>query len=226
VGRKSKGKIGNRGYKLTRGIGINDADYPVFLRLEDGKVWHCPIYRHWSNMLTRCTSEDGKYSYEYADNHNSTYVGVSLCDEWIPFMQFREWVLTQDWEGKSLDKDLLGDGTFYSPTTCCFVPQVINMCIHKTSKKYLWGVRLSHKKYSSSVSCDGAILYPQLSFNTELEAHQYWQKGKIEALKYLANKYYSLGQISKAVYDELLLKSGRIEQDLINGVPTYTLKNK
>jgi hypothetical protein len=224
VGRK--GKIGNRGIKLTRGIGINDADYPVFLRLEDGKVWHCPIYRHWSNMLTRCTSEDGKYSYEYVHNYNQRYIGVSLCDEWIPFMKFREWVLTQDWEGKQLDKDLLGDGTFYSPETCCFVPPVINMSVCRKSTKYLWGVGFSCKKYHSSVKCDGIILHPISYFNTELEAHQYWQKGKIQAFRYLADKYYSLGQISKAVYEELLLKSGRIEQDLINGVPTHTLKNK
>lgn len=71
--------------KLVHGVGINDADY-VTQKLEtigyvNGKrkqkrVWICPFYRTWSNMLDRC------YSFKYQER-NKTYIGCTVTDEWL-----------------------------------------------------------------------------------------------------------------------------------------------
>ena len=104
--------------RLIHGWGINDADYSVQPRV-DGKRIMCPFYRSWTNMVQRC--HDGKFS-----ERRPTYIGCEVCSEWKSFMAFRSWMKTQDWEGKQLDKDLLGDGKLYSPETCCFVEGWLN----------------------------------------------------------------------------------------------------
>jgi hypothetical protein len=228
MGKEKKGKVGPRGFKLTRGIGINDADYPVFLRLGDGKVWHCPIYRHWSNMLTRCTSEYNKYSYEYADNHNESYIGVTVCDDWLSFMKFREWASDKNYLGNHLDKDIVGDGTHYSPETCEFVPSVVNMSLHSRSSDKtngeLLGVSYDGSKYSANVYCEGKYIAKTRRFVTELEAHNYYQKYKAVALHGVAEKYLWLGEISLRVYERLKEKALLLESDLLAGRITKTLK--
>jgi len=40
-----------------------------------------------------------------------------------------------DWHGKELDKDLLGDGKFYSPDTCCFILDKTNNFLRQPRKK-------------------------------------------------------------------------------------------
>ena len=59
---------------------------------------------------------------------------VSICDEWMTFENFYNWVINQiGWEVYSLDKDLLQgnkENKVYSPETCVFVPQLINTAIN------------------------------------------------------------------------------------------------
>jgi hypothetical protein len=230
MGKEGKGKVGPRGNKLTRGIGINDADYPVFLRLGDGKVWHCPIYRHWSNMLTRCTSVDGKYSYDYQSNHNGTYVGVTVCDEWLSFMKFREWAIDKNYLGNQLDKDIIGDGTHYSPETCEFVPHVINTSIQgryiNKPEDTLLGVSYNkqNNKFRSTVRSDKEVVAKIKEFETGIDAHRYYQKNKAIALHQLAEKYLWLGEISLRVYERLKEKALLLENDLLEGRVTKTLR--
>lgn len=110
--------------KKVLGVGINDADYLTQSR-HSGK---CPYYETWSAMLTRCFSEDWK------EKHPS-YLGVTACEEWLTFSNFKAWMETQDWEGKQLDKDLLGDGKLYSPETCCFLERRVNSFITSHSTR-------------------------------------------------------------------------------------------
>lgn len=73
-------------------------------------------------MIARCYSKNqGKYT--------PSYKGCSVCEEWLTFSNFKSWMETQDWEGKELDKDLLGDGTLYSPETCCFITKHMNLLL-------------------------------------------------------------------------------------------------
>ena len=94
--------------KLVYGVGINDADYSVakteVIGHVDGKrkqkrVWGCPYYEVWANMLKRCYSAK-------CQGKQPTYKGCSVSEEWLRFSNFGRWMEVQDFEGKQLDKDL------------------------------------------------------------------------------------------------------------------------
>lgn len=104
--------------RLVYGFGVNDADY-VVKPMVNGKRVACPAYDAWKNMLARCYSKKCHSMWP-------TYIGVSVCEEWRSFMAFREWWLNNHIDGWQLDKDLLGDGRKYSPSTCMYVPSWIN----------------------------------------------------------------------------------------------------
>jgi hypothetical protein len=110
--------------KLVFGIGVNDLSYPK-TRSEkiDGKwvqVWRCPFYERWYSILRRCYSE-------VYHKKQPTYKDCSVCEEWSTFSNFKRWMECQDWEGNSLDKDILIQGNkIYSPDFCVFVPQALN----------------------------------------------------------------------------------------------------
>ena len=104
--------------KLVQGFGVNDADY-VVSSIVDGKRVKCLAYRAWQNMIKRCYSE--KYQERW-----TTYIGVTVCDEWRSFMKFREWWLENHVDGWHLDKDLLTDNRQYSPDSCIYVPAWLN----------------------------------------------------------------------------------------------------
>lgn len=63
------------------------------------------------------------------------YKNVTICDEWKDFSKFYQWSVNQiGWDCYSLDKDLLQQGVnnkVYSPETCVYVPQSINVCINQ-----------------------------------------------------------------------------------------------
>ena len=100
-------------------MGVNDADYTVIPTV-NGKQVVCTFYRAWTAMLKRC------YNPTYQAN-NPTYIGCTVCDEWLTFSNFKKWMMRQDFQGKQLDKDLLVKGNkLYSPETCVFVDGMIN----------------------------------------------------------------------------------------------------
>lgn len=110
---------------LVYNIAVNDADYKVSKRkrLSNGvckKVWECPFYSKWMNMLTRC------YSEAFHRNRPS-YRGCTVCKDWLVFSNFKDWMSRQNWDGNALDKDLVGNGNkIYSPDTCVFVSPELN----------------------------------------------------------------------------------------------------
>ena len=59
-----------------------------------------------------------------------SYVGCTVCEEWKTFSNFRRWMVTQNFEGRHLDKDLLvKDNLHYSPVRTLLwwpLPMVIN----------------------------------------------------------------------------------------------------
>jgi hypothetical protein len=108
---------------LIYSVGINDADYQV-KPLVGGIRLVCPFYTKWQGMMHRCFSE------KFQEKH-PTYKGCSVCDEWLIFSNFKAWMLTQDWEGMELDKDIINpENKIYSPDNCCFVPQKLNKLLN------------------------------------------------------------------------------------------------
>jgi hypothetical protein len=137
---------GKRAFKnppMTYGRGLNDANYVTQFKASG---WTCPFFLTWKNMLKRAYSKA-------EHSRRPSYVGTEVCDEWLRFSTFKDWMENQDWHGKHLDKDLLVPGNkLYSPETCCFVSRELNsfltdsaasrgdypvgVCLHKATGKF------------------------------------------------------------------------------------------
>ena len=169
--------------KQIYGVGINDADYQV-QPLVNGKRKSCEFYQKWYHMLERC------YSSQY-QRRRPTYIGCTVCDEWLTFSNFKRWMEQQDWEGKDLDKDILVKGNkIYSPETCAFVISLINQFTKdRANDRGDWPVGVclygGGPKFQANCSNPFTRKYDFLGyFNSEHEAHEAWRKKKHEhALK-------------------------------------------
>lgn len=114
--------------KLVAGHGINDVNYTTqiykivegrtpFGRKKKVRVWVCPYYEKWASMLRRA------YSKVY-HKKRPTYIGSSVCEEWLYLSNFIKWVDSQpedNWANLQLDKDFLVSGNkHYSPEKFSF----------------------------------------------------------------------------------------------------------
>lgn len=177
--------------KKIFGIGVNDSPDPVY-RYErvDGKskrAWVCPYYTVWKSILGRCY-------YEPYLKCNPTYQGCSVCPEWIYFMTFKAWMMTQDFEGKELDKDILVERSkVYSPETCRFVDRGLNMFLtDHAAARGEWPIGVSlfkrNRKFMSRCSNPFNREYEFLGYFTcPYEAHEVWRKKKHEHALALAD---------------------------------------
>ena len=80
---------------------------------------HHLCYEHWRAMINRCCND-------------SRYIDCEVCEEWLNFQNFAQWYELNYYEIPGeimcLDKDILIKGNkIYSPETCCFVPNDINI---------------------------------------------------------------------------------------------------
>lgn len=165
--------------RLVHGIGTNDADY-VTKPVINGKRVSCPYYRTWLSMMDRC------YSYKYHKKF-PTYIGCSVCDEWMLFSNFKAWMEQQDWEGKCLDKDIIvPNNKVYSPDTCCFVHGSLNNLLTDHSAKrgnYQIGVHWdkSHNRFRASCRYNGKTEHLGY-FDKQETAHEAYLKRKHEII--------------------------------------------
>ena len=95
---------------------------------ENGKKTKC--YNTWHNMLERCYNP--KYQEKYP-----TYKDCEVHESWHNFQTFAEWYNDNYYqihgEVMCLDKDILIKGNkIYSPETCVFVPEKINLLFIKS----------------------------------------------------------------------------------------------
>jgi len=171
--------------KLLFGIAVNDADY-VVCHQQDGEPSTCPFYKVWMSMLVRC------YSVERLRRRPS-YSDCAVCDEWLRFSKFREWMAKQDWKEKHLDKDILiQDNKIYSPASCCFVDSQVNTLLntHAAARgQHMIGVcwDKSRSKFKASFSVFGKNKHIGL-YNNETEAHQAYCKAKYEHIAAVAQQ--------------------------------------
>lgn len=152
--------------KLVCGVGINDATEPTSRRI-NGVMTHSPCYKAWHNMLNRC------YSGKYPD-----YNGVSVCDEWLVYSNFKSWWDVNHVPGYALDKDLKIPGNkVYGPDTCLYIPVWMNTYIASKSKHargVTYDKRLDRYKAQRS-SHDKRGRYIGY-FDTAELAHEAWLK--------------------------------------------------
>ena len=182
--------------KLVFGVGVNDLPYRTqvyeYVTENGGKrirkhVFTCKYYEAWRNMLQRC------YSKKYLESKPS-YVGTSVCSEWVYASEFKKWMEQQDWDGKSLDKDIIVRGNkLYSPDTSAFVLQATNKFViarDASRGDYPIGVNLFKRTGKYQARCENNFTRKKESlglFSTPEEAHEAWRKRKHELAQLVAD---------------------------------------
>ena len=160
-------------------------------------------YKTWQSMLERC----------YSEKHlkkRPTYKDCYVCDEWLCYSNFKKWYDNNYYEIKDermcLDKDILIKGNkVYSPNTCVFVPNKINMLVlqNKSVRNLKIGVikDADSKSYIARLNINGKKKHIG-SYDTEEEAFKSYKKAKEEYIKEVAEEYKNL--IPKILYDALI----------------------
>lgn len=170
--------------KMVRGVGVNDADYQVYMYEKvDGKqkqIWICPMYRVWTHMLDRCYSTKLQASYP-------TYIGCTVVPEWLSFSVFRYWMQSQPWERGYLDKDILAKGNkAYGPDTCVFVSGTLNNFLNDNRAargQYPVGVSLKKDMGKLQAKCCNPFSAKEEHlgyFDCPDAAHEAWRARKHE----------------------------------------------
>lgn len=163
---------------------------------------HYAAREKWKAMLNRCY-------YQPSIKRRPTYECCSVCDEWLTFSNFCKWFEEPSngyIEGYHLDKDILSCGNkTYSPNTCCFVPNEINIIFKKSLKKRTLpqGVFKRNTKFEANIHKHGELLYLG-KFNTPEEAFNAYKNAKERYIKEIAENYFQEGKITKKVYDALM----------------------
>lgn len=181
--------------RLVCGVGVNDADYVLTVwettghvegTLKQKRVWVCPFYKTWKDMIERCFSEKTK-------ERQPTYKDVTCCEEWLVFSKFKGWMEQQNWEGKQLDKDIIfPDNKVYNPETCAFVSRTTNMFVVACDASrggYPLGVTWNKAREKFKALCRNPFTKKQEYlgyFLTPEEAHESWRKRKHELAQLVA----------------------------------------
>jgi len=194
-----RGVVKNPYEKTVLGIGY----------LGQGEYKGCEInnqskqYSTWRSMLRRCYSVN-------AHEKQPTYINCTVIEEWHNFQVFAKWydenIYTIRDEKLQLDKDILFKGNkIYSPDTCVFTPQRINLLFIKREAKrgiYPIGV-LSHSNNRFRAHCNNTekVTIELGLFNTIREAFTAYKNYKENTIKEMADKYKI--SIPKKLYDAL-----------------------
>lgn len=199
----SQGSVSNPYDKKIFGVGYYGFDR-MCKQDNDDEYIHC--YNIWYSMLERCYDIN-------VQKKQPTYKGCKVCDEWLDLSNFYKWykqhiITVNNNEKICLDKDILIKGNkIYSPSTCCFVPNEINVLFTKTNAKrgnYPIGVYYKNKNHKFCAQCKIGGGKPQKYlglFNTVEEAFYTYKAFKEQYIKQIADKY--KGQIEDKVYDAL-----------------------
>ena len=170
---------------------------------ENGKKTKC--YNTWQSMLERCY--DPKFQ-----ERRPTYKGCTVYNEWLNFQNFAEWYENNYYEIEDkvmcLDKDILSKGNkIYSPETCIFIPNEINLLFTKRDNdrgKDPIGARpLPSGNYE--VRCNngyGENIYLGV-YSTKDEAFQVYKEYKEKIIKQVADEYkeYIPQKLYEAMYN-------------------------
>ena len=168
--------------RLLFGVGINDSTYStrhaVNVNGSQKTLWECQFYAKWKSMLERC------YSARWLEIHPS-YVGTSVCDEWLRFSVFKSWMELQEYVGMDLEKDLIKPGNrVYGPENCIFITESINAFITESkSIKGEWPTGVHYdsrkKKFIAQVNDPFSCRRKHLgNFSCPNTAHKAWRLAK------------------------------------------------
>lgn len=125
-----KGEIKNPMVSTVYGVGITGDKYKTN---KTSSTAHIKEYQCWLDLLFRVYGNK---------KDKGTYVDCKVCEEWLYYPNFYEWLHNQEnfekWEigiKWCLDKDIICKGNKnYSSETCCLVPNNVNTLFVKKIK--------------------------------------------------------------------------------------------
>ena len=202
-----KGKIKNPYHKSVFNVGyFGQGKYKS--KDENGK--DTKAYKEWYYMLERCYDP-------YKLNKCPTYINVYVCNEWLCFQNFAEWFYKNYYEIKNekmrLDKDILiKNNNIYSPNSCCFVPERINLLfIRSKNKRGEYPIGVTYRKRDNVLNVQCSIINKegkrknkylgQFSTNESLQAFLVYKEFKENYIKEVADEYKNL--IPQKLYEAL-----------------------
>lgn len=184
--------------KLVCGVGVNDYEEPVKITGKNVECYDC-----WSHMLRRCY--DSKCQIKHP-----TYIGCTVCDEWLYFSNFKKWYDENYREGFHIDKDILVEGNkVYSPDTCRFVPRNINNILNSRGNArgdLPLGIRSERNGYLAQCrSSDGDRLTK--AFKSIEEAVAWYSETKTKIVREVATRALEAGEIQQDIFNALLTRN-------------------
>lgn len=167
-------------------------------------------YEAWHGILRRCFDEKTKIK-------RYTYEKCTVCNSWLTYKNFFNWLHQQEnfekWlhgDRWAVDKDIIFKGNkLYSPDTCFLVPNRVNAQLLKSDAirgDYFIGVtyhKQSSKYESQSNDGNGNKVHLGL-YENEQDAFKAYKKYKEKVIKKVANEEYKIGSITKRCYECLL----------------------
>ena len=185
------------GQKLVYGIGINDYVGNMSIK---GKA--LVSYKCWHAMIERCYSP-------ILHIRRPTYIGCTVCDEWLYFSNFKKWYDENYREGFDLDKDILIEGNkIYSPETCRFVPQYINKILNKHCNhggNLPCGISKNNNSYVARCrNGNGGRLEKYSSDISTLIG--WYSETKTSVVREVATRALEAGEIQQDVFDALIAR--------------------
>ena len=165
------------------------------------------VYSKWRTMIERCYGSKIHLS-------RPTYAGCTITDEWRDFQDFADWFVSHDYSGYGyqLDKDILiPNNKIYSPDTCCFVPQELNILFTNTRPSRdncPQGVyfRKEYSRYTAQLAVDGGTKHLG-SFGCSNEAHLAYMVAKKAYIKVKALEWQD--RIADNVFEALMAWSSQ-----------------
>lgn len=194
-----KGNIKNPMTPSVYGVGfIGKGRFKAY----DGNGKPTKCHKVWRSMFARC------YDPKYQEKH-PTYKGCRVCKEWWNFQVFAEWYYSHFYEVENeqmeLDKDILCKcNNVYSPDTCVFVPQSINVLFTKCDKsrgELPIGIYKNGNKFQARLRKNGKQIYLG-TYDTPELAFQVYKQAKEQYIKEVAEKY--KGKIPQKLYDTMI----------------------
>lgn len=198
-----RGCILNPYYPVVFNKGYTGNKYPI----ANGKQ-SIKEYKLWIQVLRRTCSEEYKKRFP-------AYKDVTICNEWLNFENFYEWLHSQEnfekWlNGKrwAIDKDILLKGNkIYSPDTCCLVPQYINnLFMRKENDRGEFPIGVSWNKdnsaFSATCSYNGSKFLGY--FNSPDEAFNVYKFYKEKLIKEKAQEAFNNNDINEKCYRAML----------------------
>lgn len=187
MGNVKKGKVKNPYHRSVHNMGYFGVG--KYKSRENYKLTNS--YKFWKSMIQRC------YDKSFLMSHPE-YKECTVCEEWHNFQNFAKWFDDNYYNIEerimNLDKDILCKGNkIYSPSTCVFVPDNINLLFANhtvTRGKYPIGVTYEKRRgmFDASMSVKKYKNHLGL-FNTPEEAFYAYKTEKEKYIKEIADLY-------------------------------------